>query len=201
MASVTKSQSSESEVLPDGTVHQKICLTRTHSTDNHKVGEVIETFEHPPRLVHETETIEEVLPDGTKIKRQVAMNRVIHSYETRRESFDENNHTIKDVYNIEEVVPNTTSTFEEGPDSDYEEEVRMKRERGMSFEKDTQEFVEILPDGTSRIKKIRMNRVVHVLHDQSDSMDTRSGQFSEAYPTEEVVPGTSSAFDAGQDSD
>ena len=192
------------EILPDGTVHQKISLTRSRTDSLDKVAETIETFERPPTLDQDMEEIEEIMPDGTKVVRQVAMNRVVHSIKTRHESFDESSGRVVEDYEVEEVVPNTSSAFDAGVDSDYEEEMRQKdakKTRSLSVDVDMEEIEEVQPDGTKVKRKITMNRVVHTSRARSESFDGRDGHVNEEYPLEEVVPGTVSAFDAGQDSD
>lgn len=191
----------KNEILPDGTLHCTVSLTRSRTDSLEQMAEKIETFECPPHLVQDMEEIEEIMPDGTKVVRQVSMNRVVHSIKTRRESFDGNSRRVVEDYELEEVVPNTLSAFDAGVDSDYEEEMQMKRGRSLSVDKETEEIEEVLPDGTKVTRKVILNRVVHTPRNRSDSLDARDGHVHEEYPAEEVVPGTVSAFEAGQDSD
>lgn len=190
-----------SEILPDGTMHRKISVTRSRSNSLNPVAETIETFECPPHLVQDIEQIEETRPDGSKVMRQVTMNRVVHSIKTRRESFDESAGRVVEDYELEEVIPNTLSTFDAGVDSDYEEEMLLKKTRSMSVDTETEEIEEILPDGTKTTRKVTLHRVVHTPRDRSDSIDRRGGKVLEDYPVDEVVPGTATAFIDGQDSD
>lgn len=190
------------EILPDGTVHDKISLTKCRTDSLEKVAETIETFEHPPHLVQETEEFEEIMPDGTKVIRHVALKTMIHSVKTRHESFDGNSGRVVENYEVEEVVPNTMTAFDAGVDSDYEEEQQKKRNRSYSVDVGEEEIEEVMPDGTKVKRKVTLNRVVHVVRDRSESFDKRSGKYmNEKFPGEEVVPGTVSAFEAGQDSD
>ncbi|XP_076437511.1 uncharacterized protein LOC143276734 [Babylonia areolata] len=192
-------ESEQREVLPDGTLHNKIVLTRR---DSGALAETLETFEQPPTLHQDTEDIVEVLPDGTKVVRRVAMSRMVHSIKTRHESFDESSgRKVEEQFEVEEVVPNTSSAFDAGVDSDYEDEQREKKVRNLSLEQDMEEIEEVLPDGTRVKRKVELSRVVHVTRGQKDALDPRTGNIQEVYPSEEVVPGTISAFEAGQDSD
>ena len=192
----------KSEILPDGTLHCRMSLTRTRSNSLKKVAETIETFECPPHLVVDKEEIEEIMPDGTKVVRKVSLNRVVHSIKTRREACDGCSPRVVEDYEVEEVVPNTLSAFDTGVDSDYEEEMEMKKKaHSLSVDMETEEIEEVLPDGTKVTRQVTLNRVVHTPQSRRDSLDSRDGNIHEEYPTEEVVPGTLSAFAAGQDSD
>lgn len=94
------------------------------------------------------------------------------------------------------------SAFDTGVDSDYEEEMEMKKKaHSLSVDMETEEIEEVLPDGTKVTRQVTLNRVVHTPQSRRDSLDSRDGNIHEEYPTEEVVPGTLSAFAAGQDSD
>ncbi|XP_076454790.1 uncharacterized protein LOC143289416 isoform X40 [Babylonia areolata] len=138
----------KSEILPDGTYHSTQVVT--HQKVKHvlrsipsqtgdeevieeedvktpKKQEIIEMFDQPPKLVQDSEEIEQVLEDGTKVKRQVVMNRMVHMIKMRHESFDEEGHKVEENYEIEEVIPGTESAFVAGVDSDYEEEQEKKR--------------------------------------------------------------------------
>lgn len=127
----------EEEVLPDGTIHQKVVHvwhTGSRSTD---VGtfndacstrsEILETFEQPPHALENSEDIEEVMPDGRKRKRSIKMNCLVHAISARHESMDNNQVTSVESYDLEEVVPGTVTAFEKGLDSDYEEELERKK--------------------------------------------------------------------------
>ena len=140
----------ETEVLPDGTVHSiqrvvhhKVKHVRrslasqsgeeeVYEADEEIPGttkeDVLEMYEQPPKLVQESEEIEQVLPDGTKVKRQVVMSRMVHLVKMHHESFDEEHGRLEEEYEIEEVIPGTESAFVAGLDSDYEEEMEMKHQ-------------------------------------------------------------------------
>lgn len=187
------------EVLPDGTLHKKVVLTRRDSDAQEQ--ETLETFEHPPKLDQDMEVIEEVLPDGTKVMRRVSISRVVHTVKTRHESFDENSGRRVEDYEVEEVVPNTCSAFDAGVDSDYEEEQLQKRARALSLEQDMEVIEETMPDGTKVMRKVTASRVVHATQGKQDAFDSRKGQVHEEYPSYEVVPNTFTAFHTGVDSD
>ncbi|KAL8580230.1 hypothetical protein ACOMHN_039292 [Nucella lapillus] len=195
----TQENEIQRETLPDGTLHKKIVLGR-HDSDA-KEQETLETFERPPQLYQDMEIIEEILPDGTKVLRRVAMSRVVHSVKTRHESFDESSGRKVQDYEVEEVVPGTSSAFDAGVDSDYEEEQLMKKTRTLSLEQDVEVLEEVRPDGTTVKRKVTASRVVHATQGKRDAVDPRKGHVHEEYPSFEVVPGTASAFADGQDSD
>ena len=132
----------ESEVLPDGTVHStqrvlhhKVRHVRRSNKDDDggmyeadeevpgsSKEEVFEMFEQPPKLVQKSEDIEEVLDDGTKVKKHVVMNRMVHLIKMHHESFDEEHGKTEEDYEIEEVIPNTESAFVTSLDSDSDAE-------------------------------------------------------------------------------
>lgn len=140
----------ESEILPDGTVHstQRVLhhkVKHVHRSLASQSGEeeiydgdeevpgtskedVIEMFEQPAKLVQESEEIEQTLPDGTKVKKQVVMSRMVHLIKMHHESFDDEHGRVEEDYEIEEVIPGTESAFVAGLDSDYEEEMEKKHQ-------------------------------------------------------------------------
>ena len=147
----------ETEILPDGTIHsvhevvhhkvKHVHRSRASQSGEEEVYEgdeevpgsavkkdVLEMYEQPPKLVQDTEEIEEVLPDGTKVKKQVVMSRMVHLIKMHHESFDEEHGKIEEEYEIEEVIPGTESAFVAGLDSDYEEEVEMKQQAAKEAE-------------------------------------------------------------------
>ena len=152
----------ESEILPDGTVHstqrishqklKHIKRSLTSQSGEEEVyeeeqtipgkQEVIQMFEQPPKLVQESDEIEQVLEDGTRVKKQVVMNRMVHLIKMHHESFDEEGRKTEEEYEIEEVIPGTESAFVAGVDSDYEEEMERKRTASMG------EVEQVMDDGT-----------------------------------------------------
>ena len=127
--------SDEEEILDDGTVH-KVHKVRRHSLkhirkslksdageedlieekDVEIVGSgketVLETYEEPPKNISTLEEEEEVLDDGTRVKRQVITCSMTQKVRTRAKSFDESGQEISsDEYEIEEVIPGTQSSF------------------------------------------------------------------------------------------
>lgn len=203
------------EVLPDGTVHQKIILRRSslvmgEEKEQSMKSEILETFDQPPRRVQDFEYVEEVLPDGTKARRKVSLSCMVHTVKTHHESFDDSlpGSQMMEDYEIEEVVPGTTSAFAAGCDSDYENEVSEKG--GIVSTKDskpiliqgTEEIEETLPDGTKVKRRVVINQMVQKLSSHSQSFDKGRGcVVYENYSMEEVIPNTSSAFTSGPDSD
>ncbi|KAL8597428.1 hypothetical protein ACOMHN_050926 [Nucella lapillus] len=188
----------ESEVLADGTHHSTQRITR------HKVRhvlrsvpsitgeeeiveeevktagkqEVMEMFDEPPRLVQDSEEIEQVLEDGTRVKRQVLMNRMVHMVKMHHESFNEEGDMVEENYEIEEVIPGTESAFMAGVDSDYEEEMEMKRTASMGG------VEQVMDDGTVVTHGI-------LASETTSTVRSRSGSFEEtrerALITEERV--------------
>ena len=123
----------EEEILEDGTVH-KVHKVRRHSLKHIRkslrsdAGEedlveeadvdvpgkqtILETYEEPPKNVSVLEEEEEILDDGTRVKRQVITCSMTQKVRTRAKSFDESGQEISsDEYEIEEVVPGTQSSF------------------------------------------------------------------------------------------
>ena len=122
------------EILDDGTVH------RTHKVHRHAlkhirksvksdVGKenlleekdvevegtgketVLETFEERPKSVTEIKE-EEILKDGTTVKRQVILSSLVQKVRTRAKSFDDSGQELSsDEYEIEETIPGTQSCF------------------------------------------------------------------------------------------
>lgn len=184
----------EEEILSDGTVHhtQKISHHKLkhikksipsqsgeediYEGDEEVPGstksEVIETFEQPPHLVREKEDIEQVLPDGTKVKRHVVMNRLVHLVKTHHESFDENHGKVIEDYEIEEVIPGTESAFVEGVDSDYEEEMERKHQATMG------ELEQVMDDGTVVTQRLMTTETTTRTRSRSGSIDETVEQAS-----------------------
>uniref|UniRef100_A0A0B7BJ29 Death domain-containing protein n=1 Tax=Arion vulgaris TaxID=1028688 RepID=A0A0B7BJ29_9EUPU len=123
------------EVLADGTVH-RVRKVRTHSVkkimrsvkslEGEEIVEekeivpgslredVVETFDEPPRLVRETEDVEHLLDDGTKVNRRIIYNRMVHRMRTHQESFDSDHGLQTEDFEIDEVIPGTESAFVAG---------------------------------------------------------------------------------------
>ena len=123
----------ETEILDDGTVHKIHKVTR-HSLRHVRkslrsdAGEedvveeadievpgserekVVETFEEAPRKIMQVEEEEEVLEDGTKVKRQVIMSSMVQKIKQRTRSIDQGV-VEEDEEEITEVVPGTQSCF------------------------------------------------------------------------------------------
>ena len=125
----------EEEILEDGTVH-KVHKVRRHSLKHVRralksdAGEedlveegdvdvegtgketVLETFEEPPKNVYDLKEEEEVLEDGTRVKRKVIYTGMVQKIKTRAKSFDESGQEISsDECEIEEVLPGTQAAF------------------------------------------------------------------------------------------
>lgn len=129
----------DEEILEDGTVH-KVHRVRRHSLKHVRrslksdVGEedlveegdvelggketILETFEEPPRNVREIEEEEQILDDGTRVKRKVILCSMKQKITTRAKSIDESGQEISsDECEIEEIVPGTQSAFMAGVSS------------------------------------------------------------------------------------
>ena len=125
----------EEEILEDGTVH-KIHKVRRHSLkhvrralksdageedlieegDIEVVGtgkeSILETFEEPPKNVYDLKEEEEVLEDGTRVKRKVIYTGMVQKIKTKAKSFDDSGQEISsDECEIEEVLPGTQAAF------------------------------------------------------------------------------------------
>ena len=125
----------EEEILEDGTVH-KIHKVRRHSLkhvrralksdageedlleegDIEVVGtgkqSILETFEEPPKNVYDLKEEEQVLEDGTRIKRKVIYTGMVQKIKTKAKSFDDSGQEISsDECEIEEVLPGTQAAF------------------------------------------------------------------------------------------
>lgn len=122
------------EVLADGTVHtthkvHRHALKHVRKSTKTEAGQenlledkevkiegtgkdtVIETFTQRPKSVTEIRE-EEVLEDGTKVKRQVVLSSLIQKVRTRSRSFDDSGKELSsDEYEIEEIMPGTQSCF------------------------------------------------------------------------------------------
>ena len=163
--------------MPDGTVHST-SRVRRHSMKNVKKSwksidcddeeeifnedvmvpgsskeEVIETFNEPARRLSQMEDIEKFLPDGTKVKQQIVMNRMVHKVKTRQKSIDESGNECIEEFEVDETIPGTESCFLQDSDSssstfsdveeedeDFEDEEEVEAELG--------EIEETLEDGT-----------------------------------------------------
>ena len=125
------------EVLADGTVHtthkvhthalkhiRKSVLSNgkkenvVEERDVEVVGSgkdsILETFTERPKSVTEIKE-EEVLEDGTKVKRQVVLSSLVQKVKTRSKSFDDGGEEVScDEYEIEEILPGTQSCFVAG---------------------------------------------------------------------------------------
>ena len=72
---------------------------------------VLETFTQRPKSVTEIKE-EEVLEDGTKVKRSVVLSSLVQKVKTRSKSFDDSGKEVSsDEYEIEEILPGTQSCF------------------------------------------------------------------------------------------
>lgn len=117
--------------------------------------------------MQQTEEIEETLPDGTKVKRNIVSNRMVHLIKTRRESFEKGVNLVEN-YEVEEVLPGTESAFDEGLDSDYEKEMDNKIVCDREEE-------EILPDGTIH------HKTYHVRPSSGDKQHTSGSEILESF--------------------
>ena len=178
-----------SEVLLDGTIHQKILV----SDQSENSGELIETFQYPAHSVNDTETIQEVGEDGITRSRDISAIREVHCCKTWRQSFGDSSCSIPELYEVEEVVPMTESVYDAGLDSDYEEQIMTKRDGGFTRETETEEVEDEISDGSTVRRKIRSSRLVHTAKNKADILDKRV-HVNEVLPLDEVVPGTAFAF-------
>lgn len=127
------------EILPDGTVH-RIRKVRSQAVKKIKRSiksvdgeeevveekevipgtireDLVETFNEPPRMVRETEDVEQVLDDGTRVQRRIVYNRMIHRLRTHQESFDSDHGLQTEDFEIDEVIPGTESAFVAGDET------------------------------------------------------------------------------------
>ncbi|XP_052265579.1 ankyrin-2-like isoform X3 [Dreissena polymorpha] len=129
------------EVLEDGTVH-KIHKVRRHSLKHIKKeyisdgGEIAvvqdtdvevpgsgteqiqEIFDEPPKKIFDVEEEEQVLEDGTIVKRKIITSSITRKTRIRSKSIDEaTGQVVSDEEEIDEVVPGTQMCFVERSDS------------------------------------------------------------------------------------
>ena len=159
------------EVLADGTVHtthkvhthalkhiRKSVLTNgkkenVEERDVEVSGSgretVLETFTERPKSVTEIKE-EEVLEDGTLVKRQVVLCSLVQKVKARTKSFDDSGKEVSsDEYEIEEILPGTQSCFVAG-------NVSSSSSSSMEeLEADIEETEELFVDGT----KVEMTRL------------------------------------------
>ncbi|KAH9512853.1 hypothetical protein Btru_036761 [Bulinus truncatus] len=178
------------EILPDGTVHTTHTVRR-HSFKKIKKHlkskdgeekeeeikevipgsekkEIIETFDEPPRMVHEEEEMDEVLDDGTKVHRKIVLNRMVHRIRTHQESFDSDHGRHVEDYEIDEIIPGTESAFLADPDSDSSSEY--EEMSGHEVE-NIEEKTKILDDGTVVKSKLLTTESTHKTRSRSGSID------------------------------
>ncbi|RUS75573.1 hypothetical protein EGW08_016667, partial [Elysia chlorotica] len=197
------------EIMPDGTVHhvhkvhrhsvkvvqkalrsedgqEKVVEEKEDVPGSHK-EEVVETFKEPPKMVHQHEEVEEVLPDGTKVKRKVILNRMVSRTHTHQESFDEGSGGGRKVedYDFDEVIPGTESAFLEGVDSSDSEDGD-DEELSMHQTTDVEDTEEIMPDGTvHHVHKVHRHSVKVV----QKALRSEDGQ-EKVVEEKEDVPGS-----------
>lgn len=182
------------EVLPDGTVHT------THKIRRHSVKhvrkslksetgdeeeifdgdvvipgtqrqDIIETFEEPPKSVTEIEDVDTELDDGTKIKRHVVMNRMVHKIKTRQVSIDAEGHQEEEDYEIDEIIPGTESAFIEGSSSSSSTSSLIDSDIDDIMEADLGEVEEILDDGTVIRKRVIESTETKKVRSRAGSID------------------------------
>lgn len=203
------------EILPDGTIHsyQKV---RRHSIkhvrktlksdtgDDEDIFEgdvmvpgtakedVIETFEEPARQVRDVEDIEDVLPDGTTVKKQIVSSRMVHRILTHHMSVDEGGEESLEKYEIDEIIPGTESCFIECEESSssssgsYTTDDEEEEDPDAEVTADLGEIEEVLADGTViRKRRIESHETVRV---KSDSGDIDEAETSRTITEERVVP-------------
>ena len=196
------------EIMPDGTVHH------VHKVHRHSVKvtqkalrgedgdekvveekedvpgsrreEVVETFQEPPRSVHQEEVVDEVLPDGTHVTRKLVMNRMVSHTHTHQESFDEGaggDRKVED-FDFEEVVPGTETAFLEAVGSSDEEDE--DEELSMHQTTDVRETTEVLDDGSVVKKTLLTTEKSRQTRSRSGSLDR--SETSTHVEEETVVP-------------
>lgn len=174
------------EVLPDGTKVKHRKIHHQGKSVGARVMELVES-EGPAHDREEVQEYEEVLPDGTVHHTHTVRKQTL-KHVTRTLSVDEEE---KSLYDREVVIPgskreNMLETFVAPPTCVTEEE----------------EVEHVLPDGKTVKRHVIMNRMVHHIKTHQQSFDEDSGKLEEEdYEIEEVIPGTVSAFIAGQDSE
>ncbi|XP_055875838.1 uncharacterized protein LOC106059375 isoform X48 [Biomphalaria glabrata] len=176
------------EIMADGTVHTTHTVRRhsfkkvkkhlksvdgdekeeeiTEVIPGSEKKEIIETFDEPPRMVHEEEEMDEILDDGTKVHRKIILNRMVHRIRTHQESFDSDHGRHVEDYEIDEIIPGTESAFLADPDSDSSSSEYDEHE----VEK-IQEKTEILDDGTIVKSKLLTTESTHKTRSRTGSID------------------------------
>ncbi|XP_060074822.1 ankyrin-2-like [Ylistrum balloti] len=199
------------EILPDGTIHsfQKV---RRHSVKHVRKSlksetgdedifegdvaipgtnreDIIETFEEPARQVRDVESIEDTLPDGTKVKKQIISSRMVHRIHTHHQSVDEGGEKTEEDYEIDEIIPGTESCFIDNDESSssssgsYTDE---DDELGGEIEAELGEVEEVLADGSIiRKRVIESHETIRV---KSPSGDIDKAQVSKTITEEKYIP-------------
>ncbi|GFR85149.1 hypothetical protein ElyMa_006020200 [Elysia marginata] len=197
------------EIMPDGTVHHvhkvhrhsvKVTQKALRSEDGQeqvveekedvpgsRSEEVVETFQEPPRMVHQEDVVEEVMPDGTRVTRKVVMKRMVSHTHTHQESFDEGAGGSKKVedFDMDEVVPGTETAFLEGVESSDSEQ-EGDEELSMHKTTDVKETTEVLDDGTVVKKTLLTTEKSRKTRSRSGSVDR--SETSRRVEEETVIP-------------
>ncbi|CAG5127953.1 unnamed protein product, partial [Candidula unifasciata] len=186
------------ELLPDGTVHYTRRV-RSHSfkkvekdlhikdRDQGHVEEallvpefdkedVVETFDEPPRVVRETENVEQILEDGSRVQRKVIYSRMVHHTRTHEETFDPAQGRQSEDFEISEVVPGTMSAFVEGSDSDesdyYDDEEEQDEEQVEGRDvRDMEESTQVMDDGTVVTNRLMVANLTRKSRSRSGSIE------------------------------
>ncbi|OWF56525.1 Ankyrin-2 [Mizuhopecten yessoensis] len=199
------------EILPDGTIHsfqkvrrhsvkhiRKILKSETGDEDIFEGDvtipgtnreDIIETFEEPARQVRDVEDIEDTLPDGTKVKKQIISSRMVHRILTHHESVDEGGEKQEERYEIDEIIPGTESCFiecDESSSSSSDSYTDEDDDLGAEIHADLGEVEEVLGDGSViRKRKIESHETIRV---KSQSGDIDEAETSKTITEERYIP-------------
>lgn len=185
------------ELLPDGTIHYTRRV-RSHSfkkmeKDFHiqdsvqanvaeefvpelEKEDLVETFDEPPRVVRETENVEQILEDGSRVQRKVIYSRMVHKTRTHQETFDTSQGRQFEDFEVSEIVPGTMSAFVEGSDSDdsdyYYDDDEEKEEQVEGHDvRDIDESTQVMDDGTIVTNRLLVASLTRKSRSRSGSIE------------------------------
>ncbi|KAL3877004.1 hypothetical protein ACJMK2_034767 [Sinanodonta woodiana] len=184
------------EILEDGTIHktqkvrhhslrhirtswkssdgeEDVCEDKDVEVPGTSKEEILEIFDAPPKSITKVEDEETVLPDGTKVKRQVIYNRMVHHVKTHRKSFDQEGKVEDEDYEMEEIIPGTETAFVQGHDSSSSSSSSFTDEEGEEdfIEAEIGQVEEVLDDGTVVLRSIVESHESHKSRSRSGSVE------------------------------
>lgn len=177
MLSVFESGNPVEEILPDGT-RRKSCTVAN--------GMELIKEEGPAKEETKEEKKEEVLSDGT-----------VHTvHKVKRHSIKKTKMSWRSIDGQELIIDESS---EEVPGSVSEDLVERFAGPPKVVE-ENKKVEETADDGKKVEKNVVMKRMVSLVRTHQESFDDVKGRQVENYESEEIIPGTESAFIAGQDS-